>query len=101
MDYGFAEAKMLKRKIPTTILSTAAGLVLLSYAAGSGAEIPLATDADANVTAEGLHRVHPSIMEAAWVRPDFDLSSYTRVLLMPTAVQFRDVREGSTDARTS
>jgi hypothetical protein len=39
-------------------------------------------------------------MEAAWVRPDFDLSSYTRVLLMPTAVQFRDVRERSDDART-
>ncbi|NIW25648.1 MAG: hypothetical protein GWN29_14365, partial [Gammaproteobacteria bacterium] len=80
----------MKRRIPTKMLSTAAGLVLFWYAVGSGAELPLATEADANVTEEGLHRVHPSIMEAAWVRPDFDLSGYTRLLLMPTAVQFRD-----------
>ena len=90
----------MKHRIPTTILSTAAGLVLFWYAGGSGAELPLATEADANVTAEGLHRVHPSVMEAAWVRPDFDLSSYTRVLLMPTAVQFRDVPDRPDDART-
>ena len=90
----------MKRKIPTKVLSTAAGLVLLAYAATSGAELPLATEADANVTPEGLHRVHPSLMEAAWVRPDFDLSSYTRLLLMPTAVQFRDVPDRSNDART-
>ena len=39
-------------------------------------------------------------MEAAWVKPDFDLSGYTRIMLVPTAVQFRDVPETSTDART-
>ena len=39
-------------------------------------------------------------MEAAWVKPDFDLSGYTRIMLVPTAVQFRDVPERSTDART-
>lgn len=90
----------MKRRIPIAVLSTAAGFALFWYAGGSGAEIPLATETDANVTEEGLHRVHPSIMEAAWVRPDFDLSSYTRVLLMPTAVQFRDVKKRSSDART-
>ncbi len=35
-------------------------------------------------------------MEAAWVNPDFDLSGYTRIMLMPTAVHFRDVPEKST-----
>jgi len=90
----------VKHRISTTILSAAAGLVLFWYAGGSGAELPLATEADANVTDEGLHRIHPSIMEAAWVRPDFDLSSYTRILLMPTAVQFRDVPDGPNDARS-
>jgi hypothetical protein len=39
-------------------------------------------------------------MEAAWVKPDFDLSGYTRIILMPTAVQFREVSERSTNART-
>ena len=39
-------------------------------------------------------------MASAWVKPDFDLSGYTRIMLMPTAVQFRDVPETSIDART-
>ena len=90
----------MKRRIPTTILSTAVGLGLLWFSAGSPAQTPLATEVEGAVTDDGLHRVDPSIMAAAWVRPDFDLSSYTRVLLMPTAVQFRDVPEGSNDARS-
>ena len=90
----------MKRRIPTTILSAAAGLVLFWYAGGSGAQPILATGSDADVTEEGLHRVHPSIMEAAWVRPDLDLSRYSRILLMPTGVQFREVAERRYNART-
>ncbi|HEX9877834.1 MAG TPA: DUF3313 family protein [Gammaproteobacteria bacterium] len=40
-------------------------------------------------------------MEAAWVRPDLDLSRYTRILLMPTAVQFREVAEQRYNSRSS
>ena len=90
----------MKRRIPPAILSAAAGLVLLWHAGGSGAQPILATGADADVTEEGLHRVHPSIMEAAWVRPDLDLSRYSRILLMPTGVQFREVAERRYNART-
>ena len=91
----------MERKIPLAILSAAAGLVLLWHAGGSSAQPILATGPDANVTEDGLHRVDPSIMEAAWVRPDLDLSRYTRVLLMPTAVQFREVDEQRHDARSN
>ncbi|MCH2466122.1 MAG: hypothetical protein MK237_09495, partial [Gemmatimonadetes bacterium] len=90
----------MKRRIPPAILSAAVGLVLLWHAGGSGAQPILATGADADVTKEGLHRVHPSIMEAAWVRPDLDLSRYSRILLMPTGVQFREVDERRYNART-
>ena len=90
----------MRRRIPRTILAAAAGLVLLWYAAGTGAQPILATGADADVTEEGLHRVHPPNMEAAWVRPDLDLSRYTRILLMPTAVQFREGGERNYNART-
>lgn len=90
----------MRRRIPRTILSATAGLVVLWYAAGTGAQPILATGPDADVTEEGLHRVDPSIMEAAWVRPDLDLSRYTRILLMPTAVQFREVDERKYNART-
>ena len=90
----------MRHRLPSAILSAAAGLVLLWHAGGSGAQPELATGEDADVTEEGLHRVHPSIMEAAWVRPDLDLSRYTRILVVPTAVQFRDVRDSHFNART-
>ncbi len=91
----------MKRTIRTIILSGAGGLVLFWYAGGSGAQPILATGPDAEVTEEGLHRVHPSIMANAWVRPDLDLSRYTRILLMPTAVLFRDVPERRYDPRSA
>ncbi len=90
----------MRPRISPAILSAVAGTVLLWHAADSGAQPILAVGPDADVTEEGLHRVEPSIMEAAWVLPDLDLSKYSRVLLMPTAVQFRDVAETSVYART-
>ena len=90
----------MNSKIRTIILSVAGGLVLLWHAGVNSQEPIPATEPDANVTDDGLQRVDPSIMEAAWVKPDFDLSGYTRIMLVPTAVQFRDVPERSTDART-
>ena len=83
----------MRRRLPTTVLSAAAGLVLLWNAGESGAQAILATGPDAEVTEDGLHRVDPSIMGAAWVRPELDLSRYNRLYFMPAAVQFRDVPE--------
>jgi len=90
----------MRRRIPPAILSAAAGLVLLWHAGASDAQSISVAGSDADVTEEGLHRVDPSIMEAAWVRPDLDLSRYERILLMPTAVQFREVDERSFDAHS-
>jgi hypothetical protein len=90
----------VKRRIRTTILFAAGGLVVLWYTGATGALPILATGPDADITEEGLHRVDPSIMEAAWVKPDLDLSVYTRILVMPTAVQFREADEQSFNART-
>jgi hypothetical protein len=90
----------MRRRIRPAFLSVAAGFVLLWHVGGSGAQPILATGVDAGVTEEGLHRVDPSIMEAAWVKPDLDLSVYTRILLMPGAVQFREMDERSFNART-
>ena len=90
----------MNSKMRTIILSVAGGLVLFWHAGVNSQEPVPATEPDANVTDDGLQRVDPSIMEAAWVKPDFDLSGYTRIMLVPTAVQFRDVPERSTDART-
>jgi hypothetical protein len=91
----------VKRRLLTTILSAAGGFVLLWYTGGTGAQPILATGLDADITEEGLHLVHSSVMEAAWVRPGLDLSRYSRLLLVPTGVQFREVISRSYNARTS
>ena len=96
----------MKSTLRTIVLSVASTLVLSWHAGGSGQEPDPATEPDAatgpdaGATQDGLQRVDPSIMAAAWVKPDFDLSGYTRIMLMPTAVQFRDVPERSNNART-
>ena len=50
------------------------------------------------VTADGLHRVDPSIIEYGWLRPDRDLSRYTRMVVLPTVVLFREMPEPSRSA---
>ena len=90
----------MKSTMRTIVLSVAGALILYWHAGASSQEHNPATEPETGDTQEGLHRVDPSIMEAAWVKPDFDLSDYTRVMVVPTAVQFRDVPETSTDART-
>jgi len=81
-------------------MSVAAGFALLWHVE-SGAQITLATGADAQVTADGLHRVDPSQLDdPAWVSEDIDLSRYNRVYFMPTAVVFRDVPERNVSIRS-
>lgn len=66
-------------------------LTLASYLSNSNAQ-PVS---EVEVTADGLHRVDPSILQNAWLRPEADLSRYTHVFVMPTVVLFRDVPEPS------
>lgn len=90
----------MKLGIPAAILPAAFGALLLWQAGASRAQPLLASGADAEITQEGLHRVNPLLMEAAYVRPDFDLSSYTRLVDVPPIVQFRDVPKAPSNART-
>ncbi len=81
------------------VLSAAAGLVLLWHTGDSGAQPVLETGPDVEVTGDGLYPVHPSIMPAAWVRPDVDLSRYTQIFFMPTVTQFREMPDRRYTAR--
>ena len=83
------------------IRPSAAALLLLWYAGITGAQPILATGSDAEVTDDGLHRVDPTVMSAAWVKPDLDLTRYTKILFMPASVQFRDVPDRHYNVRTS
>jgi hypothetical protein len=43
-------------------------------------------------TYDGMVPVRDSGMEEAWVKPDINISSYNKLMLLPTEVQFRAVR---------
>ena len=90
----------MKRNVQQTGLAAAASLVFSIFSTPAAAQSIFATGADADVTAEGLQRIDPLIMEAAWVRPDFDLSHYSKILVVPTAVHFRDIPKRQTNARS-
>lgn len=81
----------MNRGLGMRMLSAAAGCALLWHAGESGAQPVFQTGADVEVTEDGLHPLDRSIMGAAWVRPDADLSDYTRIYAMPAGVQFRDI----------
>jgi hypothetical protein len=50
------------------------------------------TGPDAEITYDGLHRVDRTVMDAAWVKPDLDLTGYTKLIVASGGVSFRDVR---------
>ena len=83
----------MKRKTSSTTTSIAFGLLLLPFAGGAGAQPLLATDADAEITEDGLHRVDTSVMPAAWVKPDLDLSGYTKLFFLPASVGYLDLSD--------
>ena len=74
-------------------------LALAGYSAGSRAQTEEAVRvSEVEVSADGLHRVDPSLLAGAWLRPDADLSLYTRAFVMPTIILFREMSAPSHSA---
>ena len=44
---------------------------------------------DAEVTFDGLVRVQKSVVDAAWVKPNFDLTPYKKLMVVSQGVSFR------------
>lgn len=81
------------------VASVSIVLALTGYATSSRAQPEVEPPvSDAQITADGLHRVDPTLMPSAWLRPEADLSLYTRAFVMPTAVFFREMKEPSKNA---
>ena len=89
----------MKLSMSAVILPAVVGTLLLWQTGPSHAQPPLASGAAAEVTRDGLHRIDPLLMEAAYVRQDFDLSSYTKLVDVTPVVQFRNVPEKASNAR--
>jgi hypothetical protein len=47
------------------------------------------TGPNAEVTFDGLVRVKKSVADAAWVKPDFDLTPYTKIMIVSAGVSFK------------
>lgn len=46
------------------------------------------TGPDAEVTFDGLHKVDHGESDEAWARPDFDISTYTKIMPVRTTIQY-------------
>jgi hypothetical protein len=66
-------------------------VVIASFGPGVSAKPRLQTGPDAEVTFDGLYRVDKSVMDAAWVRPDLDLSGYKKLMLASAGIQYKHV----------
>ena len=82
---------LLRSGAATSIIVT--GVLTFWCTGGVSAQPPLVMGDDAEITVDDLHRVDTSVMTAAWVRPDLDLSRYTSLYYMPAIVGFRDVED--------
>ena len=50
------------------------------------------TGPNAEVSYDGLVRVKKSVVDAAWVKPDFDLTPYTKIMIASAGLSFKKVK---------
>jgi hypothetical protein len=55
---------------------------------------------DAELSFDGLHRVDNSQADAAWARPDFDISGYNKILMVGAGIEYRQVRQTGNTVQT-
>ncbi len=73
-------------------LSYQAAIIALSavmFSACTTAPATIDTSPGAEVSFDGLHKVKGGRMKEAWARPDFDVSSYSKVMVQGAGVEFR------------
>ena len=68
--------------------AAAATAALLYGVNGFGApkQPRIATGDDEEITHDGLYRVEKSVADAVWVKPDLDLTGYTKIMIGPPTI---------------
>ncbi len=70
--------------------------IVLVLTVGCATSTPtLDTSADAGRSYDGLTPMQDTVADRIWVRPDFDLSGYTKLLVQPAGIQYRPVKQTS------
>jgi hypothetical protein len=70
------------------------GVVTLSVACTATAPT-IQTGPDAEVSFDGLHKVDNSQADMAWAKPDFDISSYTKIMLVGEGIEYAPAKNRS------
>lgn len=82
-----------------SLVIVAAASLLVAGAALASKKVRIQTGPDAEVTYDGLHRVDRTAVDRVWVKPDIDLTRYTKMIVVGAPMSFREVEEPPT--RTS
>ena len=76
-------------KIPNHIIATVVSLTFIILATGCASEpATIQQGEDAEVSFDGLHKVENAQADAAWARPDFDISSYNKIMLVGAGIEY-------------
>jgi hypothetical protein len=77
-------------RIAARVAAATLGLVLYASSGGAAPKQPrIETGPDAEVTHDGLVRVQKSVVDAAWVKPTFDLTPYKKLMVVSQGIAFR------------
>jgi len=76
----------------TKVAAVAAACLCVGIGMAAPKQPRIQTGPNAEVTADGLVRVQKSVADAAWVKPDFDLTPYTKLMIVSGGVSFKKVK---------
>ncbi|RLA34088.1 MAG: hypothetical protein DRR11_03735 [Gammaproteobacteria bacterium] len=81
------------------LVASVASLTLIALSTGCSTAPPSIQEGpEAEISFDGLHKVDNSQASAAWARPDFDISQYTKIMLVGAGIEYTP--DGNT-ARTT
>ena len=76
-------------KVPKQIIATVASLTFIVLSTGCASEpATIQQGEDAEVSFDGLHKVDNAQSDSAWARPDFDISSYSKIMLVGAGIEY-------------
>lgn len=73
----------------TTLRLSIAALLGAALLAGGAASAAPQFRSDAEASYDGLRRIDNTVLDAAWAKPDIDLSGYTKIMVLPAEVAFK------------
>lgn len=72
-----------------TITAFFTALIFVSVSTGCSVAPPTIQNGDdAEISFDGLHKVDNSMADSAWARPDFDISGYSKIMLVGAGIEY-------------